>query len=123
DAAFIVLAGDLINHGQDRDDWDHFFASAGRVFASRPLLPTIGNHEVQGGHPTLYLRQLPLRANGPANLEPGRAYALNYGNALFVVLDSNLSAEAQVPWLETQLRDTDATWKFVVYHHPAYASR
>lgn len=122
-AAFVVLAGDLINHGQERDDWDHFFGAARRIFADRPLLPAIGNHEAQGGHPTLYLEQLPLRPNGPPDLDPGRAYSVDYGNARFIVLDSNASAEAQAPWLEAQLRDTDATWKFVVYHHPAYASR
>jgi hypothetical protein len=123
EAAFYVMAGDLINRGRERDDWDDYFANAGGIFARRPLVPCIGNHETQGGHPSLYLRHFALPANGPAGLEPGRAYALRYGNALFVVLDSNLSAEAQAPWLEAQLRDTDATWKFAVYHHPAYASR
>jgi hypothetical protein len=123
EAAFYVMAGDLINRGRERDDWDDYFANAAGIFARRTLVPCIGNHETQGGHPTLYLRHFLLPDNGPAGLEPGRAYAVRYGNALFVVLDSNLSAEAQAPWLEAQLRDTDATWKFAVYHHPAYASR
>jgi hypothetical protein len=38
------------------------------------------------------------------------------------MLDSNLPPESQAAWLEEQLANSDATWKFVVYHHPAYSS-
>ncbi|MEI6501464.1 MAG: metallophosphoesterase, partial [Armatimonadota bacterium] len=40
----------------------------------------------------------------------------------FVVLDSNLPASSQVPWLEQQLGNSSATWKFVMFHHPLYSS-
>ena len=122
DAAFYLMAGDLVDRGNQRDDWDSFFHNATGVFDRRPLVPVIGNHENQGGHPTLYLRQLTLRTNGPFGLEPERAYAFEYSNALFVVLDSNLEPATQTPWLEEQLTKSKATWKFVTYHHPAYSS-
>ena len=48
---------------------------------------------------------------------------MEYGNALFVVLDSNLDLESQVEWLDATLGASDATWKFVVYHHPLYSPR
>lgn len=70
----------------------------------------------------MYLELFDLPENGPAGLPPERAYAFHYSNALFVVLDSNLPAESQTEWLEEQLAATEATWKFVVYHHPAYSS-
>ena len=60
--------------------------------------------------------------NGPANVEAERAYSFEYGNALFVILDSNLKPETQTSWLDAQLSFSKARWKFVVYHHPAYAS-
>lgn len=123
EAAFYLLAGDLINSGQERDDWDRFFANAAGVFDRRTLVPAIGNHEDQGGHPTLYLRLLPLPHNGPAALEPGRAYTFAYGQALFVVLDSNAAVEAQADWLDRRLRESPTTWRFAMYHHPAYPSR
>lgn len=122
DAAFYLLAGDLVNRGNQRDDWDSFFHNAQSVFDRRPLVPVIGNHECQGGHPTMYLRQFALPSNGPADLEPERAYAFEYANALFVILDSNLDPARQTAWLEQQLAATRATWKFVAYHHPAYSS-
>ncbi|GIX06103.1 MAG: hypothetical protein KatS3mg115_0506 [Candidatus Poribacteria bacterium] len=123
DAAFYLMAGDLVNRGNDRDDWDSFFYNAGDIFAQRPLVPVIGNHECQGGHPTLYLKLFDLPDNAPETVETERVYAFRYSNALFIVLDSNLSPTAQVEWLDRTLQEhADATWKFVSYHHPAYSS-
>jgi hypothetical protein len=122
DAAFYVMAGDLVNRGNDRDDWDDFFDNAEGIYDRKTLVPALGNHECQGGRPRLYLEQFSLRANGPEGIEPGRAYSFEYGNALFVILDSNLDPAGQSEWLEAQLAGSTATWKFVVYHHPAYSS-
>ena len=123
DAAFYVMAGDLVDRGAERDDWDSLFHNATGVYDRRPVVPALGNHECQAGSkPELYLKQFALPHNGPAKLEPERAYTLEYANALFVVLDSNLSPKSQTEWLEEKLSRTRATWKFVVYHYPAYSS-
>src|SRR5690606_21027467 len=45
-AAFYVMAGDLVNWGERRDDWDLLFENARGVYDTRPLVPAIGNHEV-----------------------------------------------------------------------------
>ena len=51
-------------------------------------------------------------------------YSYDYGDAHFLCLDSNVyldpSDEALVNWIENDLKSTDALWKFVTYHHPAY---
>jgi acid phosphatase type 7 len=122
DAAFYIMAGDLVNRGADRDDWDSFFYNAEGVYNSRQLIPVIGNHECQGGHPTLYLKLFSLLTNGPPKVEKERAYYFEYSNALFVVLDSNLEPATQTEWLDEVLSKSKATWKFVTYHHPAYSS-
>lgn len=122
DVAFYLMAGDLVNRGNDRDDWDEFFHAAAPVFNRRTLVPVLGNHECQGGQPTLYLRQFALPRNGPAGLEPERAYSFEYSGALFVVLDSNLAPATQSAWLEDRLARSRARWKIVSYHHPAYSS-
>lgn len=51
-------------------------------------------------------------------------YAFDYGDAHFLCLDSNIyvdptDARLQA-WIERDLESTDASWKFVVYHHPAF---
>jgi acid phosphatase type 7 len=122
DAAFYIMAGDLVNRGADRDDWDDLFHNSAGIYDRRQLVPVIGNHEMQGGHPTLYLKQLAVLTNGPTNIEKERAYSFEYSNALFVVLDSNLPAATQTNWLARTLENSKATWKFVTYHHPAYSS-
>lgn len=123
DTAFIIMTGDIVTRGRDRDDWDDFAHHTQGVFDARPAVPAVGNHDYQGGSPRLYLRHFALRANGPKNIGPGLAYSFEYSDALVVMLDSNRDIEGQVPWLEQQLRDTRALWKFVAYHHPAYNSR
>ena len=123
DAAFYIMAGDLVNRGNERDDWDSFFHSARGIYDRRPVVPAIGNHENQGGHPGMYLQMFDLPKNGPESIEPERAYTLRYSNAEFFVLDSNLTPESQSAWLENALKSSTATWKFAVYHHPAYSSK
>jgi 3',5'-cyclic AMP phosphodiesterase CpdA len=49
-------------------------------------------------------------------------YSFEFSNAFFAILDSNLRPRSQTKWLERQLSQTRAKWKFVVYHHPAYSS-
>lgn len=122
EAAFYVMAGDLVNRGAERDDWDAYFGNAEGVLDQRPIVPCPGNHEYHGGDSVLYRDLMALPTNGAPNIAPENSYSFEYSNALFVVLDSNLEPETQTEWLEDQLKNTDKTWKFVVYHHPAYSS-
>lgn len=122
-SAFYILAGDLVDRGHDRDDWDSFFHNAQGVFDRRVFVPVLGNHEVIGGKPpTLYLSFFQLPRHGPTSIDPERAYAFEYGNALFIVLDSNSDPAMQSQWLDKQLGASKAKWKFVSFHHPIYAS-
>ena len=122
EAAFYMIAGDIVDRGHERDDWDDFFHNARGVFDRRTFVPVIGNHDCLGGHPTLYLHFFSLPRNGPPKVEKERVYSFEYSNALFVILDSNLEVETQTQWLEHQLTSTKAAWKFVSFHHPAYSS-
>ncbi|MDP6795328.1 MAG: metallophosphoesterase family protein [Verrucomicrobiota bacterium] len=123
DAAFYIMAGDLVDRGNERDDWDSFFHNARGIYDRRPIVPAIGNHENQGGHPGMYLQMFDLPKNGPEGVEPERAYTFKYSNAEFFVLDTNITPESQSGWLEEALKNSTATWKFAVYHHPAYSSK
>ena len=124
DASFYLLAGDLVNRGVNRDDWDDFFRNGEAVFRQRPLVPVIGNHEGYGldRHPTLYLDLFELPENGPEKLEAERVYSFEYGNVLFLILDSMLPAESQTAWMEVRLAESKATWKFAVFHFPLYSA-
>jgi hypothetical protein len=91
EAKFYIMAGDLVNRGNERADWDRLFKNAEGVFNHRPLVPTIGNHEVQGDKgPWMYLELLDLPKNGPEGVTPERAYSFTYGNVLVISLDANV---------------------------------
>ena len=51
-------------------------------------------------------------------------YSFDWGDAHFCCLDANVYIDptdaALQAWIERDLTSTDATWKFVVYHHPAF---
>ena len=125
---FILLAGDLVDRGNERTNWDHFFLRAAGVFDRVPMLPCVGNHEYLDVGPRLYRAFFELPKNGPAGVDRDLAYHFEAGDAFFAVLDSTLAAydpdasSRQAEWLDSILRQTRAGWKFVMLHHPIYPS-
>lgn len=128
DAGFLLLAGDLVDRGNERTNWDHFFLRAEGVLDSVPFMPCAGNHEYLDKGPWLYSAFFDLPRNGPSGIDPKLVYSFEYGNAFVAVLDSTLAvadrrmAEIQAKWLDSALGKSQATWKFVMFHHPLYAS-
>jgi hypothetical protein len=128
DAAFLLIAGDLVDRGNERTNWDHFFVRAAGVFERLPLLPCAGNHEYLDQGPRLYRAFFELPNTGPAGIDPDLVYALEYGNAFIAVLDSTLAlsdpalARKQAAWLDDALGRTAMLWKLVMFHHPVHAS-
>ena len=128
DAGFMILAGDLVDRGNERSNWDHLFLRAAGVFDAIPLMPAVGNHEYLDKGPEIYRRTFDLPKNGPGGIAANLVYSFEYADAFVAVLDSNLgiydpaAAGRQAAWLDAALARTGATWKFVAFHHPIYAS-
>lgn len=121
EAAFCMTAGDQINRGGERNDWDAFFDITDDIFGRLPMVPTVGNHELYYSEPRLYLDLFHLPDNGPATIAPERAYSFEYGTALFIVLDGNLSPDDQASWLQERLASSKAVWKLALFHQPLYS--
>jgi hypothetical protein len=125
---FVLLAGDLVDRGNERTNWDHFFLRAEEIFERIPVMPCAGNHEYLNCGPRLYRAFFPLPPNGPPGIEPGLVYKFEVGSAFFAILDSTLAvsdsrqAKKEAKWLDEALSETHATWKFVMFHHPVYPS-
>jgi 3',5'-cyclic AMP phosphodiesterase CpdA len=51
-------------------------------------------------------------------------YSFDYADAHFLCLDSNVYVDptdtALQSWIKSDINSTDAAWKVVVYHHPAF---
>jgi len=121
ETAFFSIAGDMVSTGLYRTDWDNFFGVTKDVFSYKPLMPVPGNHDRQDGLGTwMYYQIFSLPQNGPEKVHPESTYAFTYGNALFLMIDSTHPMEDQTEWIENQLKNTNAIWKFVMFHFPPY---
>jgi hypothetical protein len=122
DAAFLLISGDLVGTGQHRDDYDQLFVETAAFGRAHPIMPALGNHDTIGGLGCdVYLSLFALPTNGSPAIPKEQSYSFRYGDALFIVLDSMSPEKAQAPWLEEQLKNTDAKWKFVQFHFPPYS--
>jgi len=112
---FALLGGDLTDNGDDEEEWGEFLDAAAGLFSRIPAMPTMGNHDG-----SMYEKFFALPDNGPEGLKQ-EFYSFDYGNAHFVVLNSNKNAdEAAKQWLQEDLQNTAKKWRFAVFHHPAY---
>ena len=113
---FIVHCGDLVGTGSIKREWVHeFFAGAKEILGRYPIYPTLGNHERDA---KLYYDYFSLP-------DPEYYYDFRYGNAHFFGLDTNRPVDKsteQHRWFRKAASRSDATWKFVIHHQPAYTS-
>ena len=134
--AIVLAVGDMINAlstpEQVRRQWQNWRAAVaplGQAATGTPwLLATPGNHDVQSGDwaTGLLTEAFPeLPTNGPPGFER-RAYSVDHAGVRFISLDSEQRAQmhllddAQLAWLETQLRDNPGHAAIVFSHDPAY---
>lgn len=134
---FALLGGDMVQNGMKADQWQMFLAQATNVFSRLPLLAVPGNHESNSastGKPEMFLDLLAMPANGPTGFQE-EFYSYDHGNCHILGLSSSIFMNEQVlkggmteedfdriaKWMEEDLANSDAKWKIVVMHHPAYA--
>ncbi len=124
---FILGTGDMVDDGARDMDWQIFFDVESELLGENVLFPSIGNHDRQGRGRTAdnYRKYFSLPENSP---DPERYYAFTYGNARFLILDSNAYSFAltdQTAWIERQLGearlDREIAHIFVSMHHPPFS--
>lgn len=138
---FVVQSGDAVLNGRDGNMWNISFVPVIEQLtrdADIPYFFSVGNHDVT----TLPLGD-PQRARGlknsldamaklmPAEGSPRRlngyfTYAFGFGNAFFIMLDSNVASDqTQLAWVTRQLEGLDRGryhHVFAVFHHPPFSS-
>lgn len=114
---FLVHTGDLVMDGDDTDNWRIFFNVEDTLLQHKHLFPALGNHE-RPYWPYDTLFALP---------DTEYAYSVTYGNALFIVLNTEGDVEGfQRQYLADRLKavrqDEGIDWLFVLFHRPAYSA-
>ncbi|MBA9087186.1 putative phosphodiesterase [Fontibacillus solani] len=129
DAAFLIHNGDVVEDASYSDHWQYFFDAAQNLLNTLPVMATPGNHD--GASYDKNFVQYNARFNysslrQPEGLSPaadGTVYAFEYGDALFISINSNASsADNNVQWkfLEEEAAATTKTWKIVNIHASPY---
>jgi hypothetical protein len=121
-AAFLMSVGDQVEYCYSESQFAGFLAP--EEFKSLPVAPAVGNHDNGAqNHGCHY--QLPNLSSiyGVASFGSGDYY-FTYGNALFIVLNSNNKSGASH---RTFIRNAVAanpnmTWRIVMFHHDIYGS-
>jgi len=121
ETAFYSIAGDMVSTGLYRSEWDELFGYSKNVFSYKPLMPVLGNHDRQDGLGSwMYYELFDMPKNGPPKVHSESTYSFEYGNALYLMIDSTHPNEDQTDWIEETLKNSSATWKFVMFHFPPY---
>ncbi|WP_068778296.1 purple acid phosphatase family protein [Paenibacillus sp. GM2] len=119
-ASFIVHNGDLTENTEDEQAWNDFFATADQWMPSIPLMPVTGNHEQVDGEAPQYLAHFNLPEQGAEGSLPGTVYSYDYGEAHFVVLNTESNIDEQTKWLREDLSHNSKRWTIVAIHRPVY---
>ena len=121
--AFILLTGDIVYNGYDKDDWK-VWDSETSVWRTKniPVYPALGNHDLHGNEKIAlgnYFERFP-------DLKNSVYYSVRAANIFLLVLDSSIdeSAGPQGQWLTRKLDHIpgDVDFVFIVFHHPPYTS-
>ncbi|GLR16577.1 purple acid phosphatase family protein [Portibacter lacus] len=128
DAAFMIHAGDLINHANTDLEWEEWFQAGSFIHSMIPSFPVPGNHEyrsIKDGEPrqlsVLWRPQFTLPENGPEGLEE-TVYYMDYQDLRVIGLNSNEQKEKQMIWLEDVLKNNSNKWTVVTFHHPLFSA-
>ena len=129
---FALHAGDIAyEDGTFQQFHTTFFDVYKSWMRSRPVYPSIGNHDDRTSSALPYRELFVLPENGANATFPDhkeRYYSFNYGPIHFVALDSELAfldsarRQAQVNWLINDLANVTQPWRIVFFHRPPYSS-
>ncbi len=130
DARFWLFVGDLINNGDNDEQWAELFYALGWVPRTTATILIPGNHEYPDKRFThrdafklqhLWRPHFTLPENGPHGLEE-TAYFIDYQGVRFVMLNGNEKIEEQAKWLDRVLSDNPQPWTIAGIHQPVYST-
>ncbi len=125
DFDFLLHTGDVVYLDGALFDYPlKFLFPYRKILPSIPFFMTIGNHDAKSDRGKPYLKMFSLPHNNSENTE--LYYSFEWGNALFISLDSILSpfdkGSAQYEWLKNTLEQSRHPWRFVFFHIPLNTS-
>lgn len=132
DANAIMYAGDIVNRGDNDNEWGELFYGGSFIHSMIPGIPSPGNHEyskTKDGNLSAFWRpQFNLPENGPATEKlKETVYFTDIQGMRFISLNSNEAEEvpedltSQKLWLDSVLKNNPNKWTCIIFHHPVYS--
>ena len=131
DAAFFVNMGDLVDNGEDHNQWNAWFDVLDNLdmIDRIPIAPLMGNHETYDQNwkvrmPVAYLHMFSLPKVTPEKYQ-NQYYSYDYGDVHFVVLNTQLTEMTtfqpemladEIAWFKQDMANTNKKWKVVLMH-------
>lgn len=126
---FFINMGDLVDNGEDQDQWEDWFDSLAGIIDRIPVAPLMGNHETytldwKVRQPVAYLAEFAVPGNGSSQYNR-YYYSYDYGPVHFIVLNTQQGElqdfspdllEREIEWFKTDVAATDKPWKVVLMH-------
>ncbi len=114
-AELILSTGDQVNDGFSLTQYNALFSPD--ALSSVVFAPAAGNHD-------FYSPLFPMYFGNAGNPAAGNDYYFSYGNAVFIVLDSNnILSPLHTATVKNAINAyPDARWRVVMLHHGAYSS-
>ena len=128
---FLIMTGDVAYRGDDDHDWRVFDDETKNLRDEKiPFLPVLGNHDLHGTTGQTKFMDHFEQLKSHSQLKTQGWYLVNYGDAEFLMLDSEKPYEEHSPqgdWVRAKLKSVpeELEFLFVVTHHPlvSHASR
>ena len=136
--SFTLHMGDIVDNGSVPANWMHFLSVAQELNARSPLMPVLGNHDVQNGIGKDFQKPFP-DFHSLFSL-PGDEinYSFTYMNVRFIGIFSGCAEAAakidqvkfrpgspEYKWLDNELgkaeKDRRVRWTIVWMHYPVYS--
>ena len=126
DFDFVLHTGDIVEWSKYESYWRNMINFNSKYFGSIPTMPISGNHEAtyRNGEYEIYKHfnvEIPKQ-----NTVRGVYYSFDYGNAKFIMLDTNdlsnnMIKQEQYDWLVETLKNNKQKWTIVSMHNPMYS--
>ena len=132
-AEFIVHTGDIVETGGTESQWDWLLNDSTNSLLNTTIMPAAGNHETYASSASSASSVLVDHFNLPIvtgeNTSTGDYYSYDYGNAHFIVLNTNDNSSgagplsnAQINWLKADVAKSNKQWKILSMHKGIYTT-
>ena len=123
---FVLHTGDVVEYSKYEYEWTDMLHSNFAYLSKIPMMALSGNHDTtyKSGSQELF-KHFNNAIPQQDSIDKGYYYSFVYGNAKFIMLNTNVTSAAlegkQYDWLIAELENNTCDWTFVALHCPLYS--